>query len=143
MSIEENLTHKEWMEAWKLIHAGTWNKYAGKENEQILLEGALQYRPCQTAFDRSFHQNQKLFTRTDGRTAEDDARDASQRQTAHAEALERSVVLTKDDFEYAASLSPSQLAEAYQNAEFARKYRRFMRDHGFKPVPVFANGGLR
>ena len=143
MSLDELLTHEEWMEAWKLIHAGTWKKYSGEANEQILLEGALPYRPCQTAFDRSFHQNQKLFTRTDGRTAEDDARDASQRQTAHAEELEKNVVVTKEDLEYAMSLSPVQLVEAYRVPDFARKYRRLIRDHGFKPVPVVKTGGPR
>jgi hypothetical protein len=141
MSFEENLTHLDWLATWKLLHAESWRKYAGEANEKLLLEAAQNFRACITAFDRSFHQNQKSFTRTDGRTADDDARDASQRQAAHAEELETNVVITKDDIEYAMSLSPVQLVEAYRVPDFARKYRRLIRDHGFKPVPVFAKTG--
>jgi hypothetical protein len=87
----------------------------------------------------------KLFSRTDGRTAEDDARDASQRETARAAELEKNVTVDASDYEYAAGLSPLQLSEAYQaSPEFARKYRKLMKEYGFKPVPTFSKtGGLR
>jgi hypothetical protein len=116
----------------------------GTENERILLDGALQFRACQTAFDRSYHANQKLFTRTDGRSDADDRKEAAERAAARAAELEKNVVVTKAGLEYAMSLSPLQLVEAYKDATFARLYRRLIRDHGFKPVPVFGKtGGLR
>ena len=145
MPIEESIsmTHQEWLQTWKLLHADTWRKYDGAANEKILLDGALQYRACQTAFDRSFHQNKSALVRTDGKTPQDDAREAAEREAAENAELESNVTVSKDDYNFAASLSPAQLAETYRaDPSFARKYRKLIKDFGFRDVPVFAARGM-
>jgi hypothetical protein len=133
--------HKPFVGAWKRLHAGLWQRYANSpENEKTLLEGAQRFRPCITAVDRSFAQGS--FIRTDGKTEDDDRIEAEQRRAAQEAELEQNVPISTADFDYAASLSPRQVAEAYRaSPEFARKYRKLIRDFGFQPVPVFAREG--
>jgi hypothetical protein len=142
MSFEEPQGHRGWFEVWKLLHP-EWNKYAGVANEQLLLNAAQHYRPCQTAIDRAFHDVQASLVRTDGHDDGWDREQAAQRKAQLEAEREKNVVITEADFQYAASLSPQQIADAYANPEWARKYRRLVREFGFQPVPVFAGRSQR
>jgi hypothetical protein len=135
--------HTSYVEVWKSLHPRLWSRYAGSaENERMLLEGTERFRPCLTAAERSFHENRGSFTRTDGKSEADDHREAEQRKALREAELEQNVTVTEGDFRYAASLSPAQLAEAYASSpEFARKYRRLIREFGFQAVPKFARKG--
>jgi hypothetical protein len=57
MPLEEPLTHRDWIEVWKLINAELWDGFADAEgNEERLLEGAKKYvRPSRHAVDRAFY----------------------------------------------------------------------------------------
>jgi hypothetical protein len=131
--------HKQYIETWKLLHADLWKRYANSpENEKILFEGAQRFRPCITGVDRSFHENKNSFTRTDGKTYEDDSRKASHRKAEQDAALEASTVVDADFISYVMSLSQSQISGAYYAdpaSEFARKYRVLIREHGFQLAP--------
>jgi hypothetical protein len=133
--------HKQYIETWKLLHADLWKRYANSpENEKTLIDGAQRFRPCLTAVDRSFARGS--FVRTDGKTSEDDRTEAEHRRAAQEADLEQNCTITNEDFDYAASLTPHQVAETYQsNPEFARKYRKLIRDFGFQPVAIFARKG--
>ena len=142
MSFEGLQNHREWFDVWKLLHP-EWNKYEGDANKKLLLNAAQRYRPCQTAFDRAFHDVRVSLVRTDGHDESWDREQEAQRKAQQEIELERNVVITEQDFQYAAALSPSQLVEAYRDAAFARKYRRLIREFGFQPVPVFAERSPR
>jgi hypothetical protein len=137
MSFEEPQNHRGWFEVWRLLHP-EWKKYQGEANEKLLLSAAQHYRSCQTAIDRAFHDVRASLVRTDGHDDSWDYEQEAQRKSQLEADLERNVVISEQDFQYAASLSPSQLVEAYRDATFARKYRKLIREFGFQPVPVFA-----
>jgi hypothetical protein len=136
--------HKQYIETWKLLHADLWKRYTNSpENEKTLREGAERFRPCITAVDRSFAQGS--FIRTDGKTSEDDNREASQRKAEQDAALEESTVADANFISYAMSLSQAQISEAYYSdpsSEFARKYRVLIREHGFQLAPKPTRRGV-
>lgn len=135
MSLDEIRTHRDAVDVWLAMHPFFKQQYAGDANEKLLLDGAKLFRPCLTAVDRAYARGN--FTRTDGHDAAWDQQQAVQRRAANEAKLDAEVIVTNDDYTYAASLSPVQLAEAYHaSPEFARKYRKLQRDFGFGPVPA-------
>ena len=128
--------YKQFVEAWKSLHAGLWQRYANSAaNEKLLLEGAQYFRPCLTAVDRSFHNNKASFVRTDGHDAAWDAEQDAQRTAAQNVELEASTIVDDAFVSYIQSLSQSQIAEVYYRdltSEFSRKYRICVRELGYR-----------
>jgi hypothetical protein len=140
-------------ETWILTHQRTWLRYQSPQypeqseaNRSALIAGAQRYRLSITAFDRSLAdlKESEALVRLDGGNEETDRIDAAQRKAAREAQLDAEVVITDADYTYAASLSPTQLAEAYHaNSDFARKYRRLQREFGFGPVPTLTRAVSR
>lgn len=128
--------YQVFIRTWKAIHADKWKKFAGEANEKLLLEGAMNFRPCLTAVDRSFAL--QSFARTDGHDVVWDSEQETQRTTAQNAELENSTTVDADFISYIMSLSQSQISAAYYNdpsSEFSRKYRFCVAHHGFR-LPV-------
>ncbi len=134
MSLEESLSHNDWVETWKKVHANIWRKFTGNvSNDKLLLSTAQRFRPCQTAVDRAFAEVRTSLVRTDGKSEADDRAEASERAAAQERELETSTTVDATFIEYAMSLSPTQLTEVYfADRDFARRYRVLVRDHGFR-----------
>jgi len=132
----EQFEFEDMFEAWTLLHP-QWKRYEGDPQNRIaLIQSAMKYRPCPTAFDRAFSEVKASLVRTDGKNNIDDACEAAER----AEEADRNVEVTAGDYEYIASLTRAQVSEAYYadpHGEFARVYRSLMRTHGFQaPAPI-------
>jgi hypothetical protein len=133
--MSEQIDYEDMFSAWMLLHP-QWKRYEGDPQNRIaLIQSAMKYRPCPTAFDRAFSEVKFSLVRTDGKTDIDDTREAAER----AEEADRNVEVTAGDYEYIASLAKAQVSEAYYadlHGEFARVYRSLMRTHGFQaPAP--------
>ncbi len=143
MSLDSLETHGAYISMWKLLHADAWKKFANNENnDKLLREGAERFRPCpKTAVDQEvFTTTKNAFTRTDGRTEADDQREATARAAATEAEQERNTTVDVGFIEYAMSLAPSQVAQAYYadpSSGFSRKPLPFARSRAWiQTVPL-------
>jgi hypothetical protein len=105
MSLEEPLSHSEWIDVWKQTHANTWKRYSGNStNEKLLLESVHKYRACETGCRRGFADIQSQLERTDGGNEESDRINAAQRKLQREAQLDAEVITTDADYSYAACL---------------------------------------
>lgn len=135
MSLDEIRTHRDAVDVWLAMHPFFKQQYAGDANEKLLLDGAKLFRPCLTAVDRAYAQGN--FTRTDGHDAKWDRQRAAQRKASQEAELDAAATADPAFIEHIMSLSLPELQQAYYgdgaaNAEFARRYRAAVRDHGFR-----------
>lgn len=133
----EDASPEQILTLWKTLHQRQWSKYAADpRNEKLLCEGATKYRLSLTAFDRSFSEIESSLHRSDGKTAEDDLREAAERQRAQEAEEQATVVLQPGIHEYAGGLSLAELQREYfNNKNFRLQYNVLIRDFGYKRPP--------